>query len=438
MSNITPKPEKIEIDFTDEAITPLAGSLFLSRSAGGLGLTELLRSAIRLKNRNRGADDAQMLLSMIYSMAGGDGAISDVDRIRADEPRRMALGLSIAPASRRLNDYLLRLGPSHVEALESVCRAVAGKVAPSVAAHMSQTLGYVPLFIDGTAIEVDGMYYEKAGKGYDGSVQYWLHQAYVGPLMASSRLMPGGCDVAGGWETLLSESSALLGGHKVWARCDNAYYCGEFVERIETNGWDFSISVTSGTYKRPLLEDVESLPGDAWETISPTEEAVFVYHKPSGWSREYPYVVIRSYYDGRQKLLTPGLTFILTSRDDLPLEEIIRRHRGKCGQENAQKGPLIDLDLHHPPCHRFDSNRAFYLLGQLAQNLLIAIQYGLLPKEARRHGIRTVIRELVRVAGRLVRHGRKWVMRFAKTSLRLEWIACAADRLDSGEAFAAG
>ena len=88
--------------------------------------------------------------------------------------------------------------------------------------------------------------------------------------------------------------------------------------------------------------------------------------------------------------------------------------------------------------HRFDSNRAFYLLGQLAQNLLIAIQYGLLPEEARRHGIRTVIRELVRVAGRLVRHGRKWVMKFAKTSLRLGWISHAADRLDSGEAFVAG
>lgn len=438
MTNVTPKPEKIQIDFTDEAITPLAGSLFVARTAHALGLPGLLRSAVRLKKRDRGADDAEMLLSMIYSMAGGDGAISDVDRIRADEPRRMALGLSTAPASRRLNDYLLRFGAAEVEALEGVCRAVAGKVAPAVAAHMSQTLGYVPLFIDGTAIEVDGMYYEKAGKGYDGSVQYWLHQAYAGPLMASGRLMPGGSGVAGGWETLVAESKALLGGHKVWARCDNAYYRREFVEKVEGNGWDFSISVTSGTYKRPLLEDAESLPDDAWKTISSTEEAAFVYHKPSGWSREYPYVVIRSYYDGRQRLLRPGLTFILTSRDTLPLEEIIRRHRGKCGQENAQKGPLIDLDLHHPPCHRFDSNRAFYLLGQLAQNLLIAIQYGLLPEEARSHGIRTVIRELVRVAGRLVRHGRKWMMKFAKTSLRLDWIARAAGRLERGEAFASG
>lgn len=257
-------------------------------------------------------------------------------------------------------------------------------------------------------------------------------------MMAASRLMPGGSDVAGGWETLVAESKALLGGHKVWARCDNAYYRGEFVRGIEANGWDFSVSVTSGTYKKPLLEDVESLPDDAWKAISSTEDAVFVYHKPSGWSRESPYVVIRSYYDGRQRLLRPRLSFILASRDDLPLEEIIRRHRGKCGQENAQKGPLIDLDLHHPPCHRFDSNRAFYLLGQLAQNLLIAIQHKLLPESARSHGIRTVIREFVRVAGRLVRHGRRWVMKFAKTSLRLDWIARAADRLDNGEAFAAG
>lgn len=29
------------------------------------------------------------------------------------------------------------------------------------------------------------------------------------------------------------------------------------------------------------------------------------------------------------------------SRDDLPLPELVKRHRGKQGQENAFKGPLI-------------------------------------------------------------------------------------------------
>ena len=37
------------------------------------------------------------------------------------------------------------------------------------------------------------------------------------------------------------------------------------------------------------------------------------------------------------------------------------------------KGPLIEMDLHHPPCRRFAANQAFYACGQIAQLLLMAM-----------------------------------------------------------------
>ena len=61
---------------------------------------------------------------------------------------------------------------------------------------------------------------------------------------------------------------------------------------------------------------------------------------------------------------------ILTSRADLPLPEVVRRHRGKQGQENAQKGPLTELGLHHPQCKSYVADQAFYPCGQIAQWLL--------------------------------------------------------------------
>jgi hypothetical protein len=197
--------------------------------------------------------------------------------------------------------------------------------------------------------------------------------------------------------------------------------------------WDFSISVTSETYKKPLRRKLEALPDCAWQWISDdhAEEAVVVRHRPDGWAQEQSYVVVRSYLDGDQRRLAPRHVFILVSRTDLPLRELVRRHREKQGQENAQKGPLIDLDLHHPPCQGLDANRAFYTCGQLAQLLLIAVQYQLLPRAARRHGLRTLIRDLVRTAARLVRHGRKIVLKFAKSALRLDWLVHAAERLDA-------
>ena len=68
----------------------------------------------------------------------------------------------------------------------------------------------------------------------------------------------------------------------------------------------------------------------------------------------------------QQGELLPRMAVILANRDDLPLAEVVRRHRAKQGHENAFKGPLVDMDLHHPPCRGYRANQAFYAYGQMA------------------------------------------------------------------------
>ena len=98
---------------------------------------------------------------------------------------------------------------------------------------------------------------------------------------------------------------------------------------------------------------------EVWWLGALAEEAIFATHRPSGWDREQHYVVVRRRTENGQRLLIPRHTVILVSRDDLPLKELVRRHRGKQGQENAFKGPLRDMDLHHPPCGATAPTRRF-------------------------------------------------------------------------------
>ncbi len=311
---------------------------------------------------------------------------------------------------------------------------MARRIAPAVIDHEIAEKGYVPVFVDGSGIEVSGECFEGAGQLYDGSVGYWLHGVFVGGLWVEQRLWPGGVEVAEGWKVQLEQTAALIGpGKPVWARMDNAYYRREVMEFCESHGWDYSISVTSKTYKQPLHRQREQLGPRDWKPLNKerTEWVALIYHCPAGWGRKRPYLVIRRDWDERQKRLFPTYIYILVSRDDLPLKELVRRHRGKQGQENAFKGPLINLDLHHPPCRSFHANRAFYTAGQIAQMLLVGVQYQLLPEQARQHGIRTIIRDLVRTAGKLVRHARGLKLLFAKSALKLHWIAHAADRVEA-------
>ncbi|MXX15742.1 MAG: hypothetical protein F4Z52_00505 [Gammaproteobacteria bacterium] len=221
-------------------------------------------------------------------------------------------------------------------------------------------------------------------------------------------------------------------GTPVWLRGDNAYYQGDLVRECGRRGWDYSVSLTNDRWKGPVLEQLEGLPDSAWTDIGREEEAIFATHHPNGWDRMQHYVVIRRRTQGGQFLLTPSHTMILVSRNDLPLGELVHRHRGKQGQENAFKGPLVDMDLHHPPCRGYRANQAFYALGQIAQVLLRAVQYTALPKKARRHGIRPVIRFVMRTTAHLTRSARQWCVRFAKSNLRLDWLYHLMVTLESG------
>lgn len=417
------RPPRVSYEFTDLDLTAFGGASILARTARRFGLFELLAGAVSVKVRDRGASDVETLWSLICSLARGHGALSDLDALRADSVARTLLGLRRVPESRRAGEWLSRLGASDVKGLWAAAVGFAERVAPFVAAHEVESRGYVPLFIDGTGIEVDGALFERARKDYAGHRGYWLHATFVGVLWAAGQLQPGGGRVALNWRGLLSWTAGMIpAGRPVWLRADNAYYKGELVRLCAERGWDWSISLTHDGWRKPVLEQVEGLADTAWTAIGGEEEAIFATHRPRGWDREQHYVVVRRRSVDGQGLLMPHHTVILVSRNDLPLAELVARHRGKQGQENAFKGPLRDMDLHHPPCRGYRANQAFYALGQIAQVLLRAVQYTALPKSARRHGISAVIRYVMRTAALMVRSARKLGLRLAKTNFRLDWL----------------
>ncbi len=89
----------ITIDFTDEQITSNGGAISLAQMAARLGLPALLDAAERLKQRASGASDRETLLALIFSLAQGDGALCEVDRLAADNVRARLLNLSRAPTA---------------------------------------------------------------------------------------------------------------------------------------------------------------------------------------------------------------------------------------------------------------------------------------------------------------------------------------------------
>ncbi len=72
------------------------------------------------------------------------------------------------------------------------------RLVPLMAQECAQQWGYVPVFVDGTGIKVEGKLCENAERGCNGERQSWLHSVFVGAAWVNARLHAGGTDMREG------------------------------------------------------------------------------------------------------------------------------------------------------------------------------------------------------------------------------------------------
>ncbi len=422
----------------DDDWTGLAGLGVVARLARCLGLPEKLAAAVRLQRRRRGGSDGQRLLALLYAACAGGGHLTAGDALGAEEVARRTCGLRAGPASRRLGADLQRMHAAALEGLRQCARLASRRLVPLGAQACGQRWGSVPVCGDGPGLEGEGQLCEHAGRGYHGEKQSWLPAVCVGVAWVSARLHAGGTDVRGDGQEQLDQDVApwLTGRQPVGLRAASADSCQDLVSSCRRKGWEYSVSVTDPRRKAPILRlaAARGLREDEGEPLDAAgkERAIVVAYRPARGPEEPVCVVIRRDWDGEQRLLEPVCTVIPVSRDRLPVAELVRRHRGQQGQENAFQGPLTDLGLQPPPCRSHAANQGFHLGGQIAQLRLRLLPYQALPAAARQPGLRPLIRYCVGSVGRLTRSARRLRLLFGKSNLWVDWLLYAASRREPG------
>ena len=106
---------------------------------------------------------------------------------------------------------------------------------------------------------------------------------------------------------------------------------------------------------------------------------------------------------------------------DLPEKDVIKLYEGRGTSEQFHAEIKSDMDMERLPSGKFATNVLILTLGGLAYNILRAIgQLGLVSGEtpvrhaAKRRRIKTVIQELMYLAARLVRTGRRLKLVFSR------------------------
>jgi hypothetical protein len=133
-------------------------------------------------------------------------------------------------------------------------------------------------------------------------------------------------------------------------------------------------------------------------------------------TKEAVRLVVQRWRDPQLQLFEPSgycYHMIATTRDELAPEEVVWFHNRRDQVENLIKELKIGFGMEQMSSGDFAANSLWFSIGVLAYNLTQAQKLPFLDPDWRPKTIGTLRWQLVGVAGRLVRHGRRWVLRVA-------------------------
>lgn len=383
--------------------------------------------------------NGDIVLTFIGLLTQGKPQFDSVKEMQNDpEYYRMALGLKRGlPSSATLRQRMDAIGRSARKAIlnANVNMFTAHGIAPGALA-----VGIVPLDIDVTPMDNSDSHKEGVNRTYKGHDGYAPIFAYIGVegFMLNAELREGRQHCQKGTPEFLRESLALA--HRMTTsplliRMDSG---NDAVENL-------GILLNDGSYfivKRNLRSEskdawLEGLKGCCQDIRTPREgKTVYV---GSTW-REISYLS----KDGKTKTETLRMVYEITERtidkrgqilmlpdievnmwwtnldwtDDAVIESY--HAHGECEQYHSEL--KTDMDVERLPSGKFDTNALVLELAMIAYNLLRMIgQESLKYKQGdkrhvRRRRLRTVISNLIQIAGHLTRHARKLRLSLGKSN----------------------
>ena len=93
-------------------------------------------------------------------------------------------------------------------------------------------------------------------------------------------------------------------------------------------------------------------------------------------------------------------------------------HLDHANVENHIKEHKSGFDLQILPTGNFNANKAYFLIGQLAYNLICWLKSFFLPKNFRRATIKTIRHKFLFIAAKIIRRSRSVFIKLSNTYLR--------------------
>jgi len=382
------------------------------RKVGGIGLDDILRSYVGLLTM--GKSDFE--------------AITDC---RDDDHFSQSLGITRVPSAETLRQRLDEAAPT-LRRIADVCSVGFLKKARVTITPLDT--GHIPLDCDVFPMDNSKTKKEGVSRIYNGEDGYAPMAAYLGTegWCLELELRQGSQHSQEGFIPFIGrviEKARSLTSRKLLVRLDSAHDALD--TRVALAGqknvsyiikWNPRRGDQLEWAGRIFNEGVVTTPRDGKRVGLLTVHIRQVHEGKTYMFKRVMRAVERTIDRRGQRLLTPEIEIEgWWTTLDLPEKDVIGLYEGRGTSEQFHAEIKSDMDMERLPSGKFATNALILTLGGLAYNILRAIgQLGLVSGEtpvrhmAKRRRIKTVMQELMYLAARLVRTGRRLKLVFSR------------------------
>jgi hypothetical protein len=410
----------IKLEKSPERLTSLSGLVVLEELARGLGLWEEVDQALEGPKSGRGYKPREFVQPLVWMLHAGGRRLEDLRELRAEHEVLKELGLESVPDAGTVGDWLRRHGEAGAEALKQVNQKV---IALGLEAEEEERT----LDVDATQIEAEKQEAEWTYHHVQGYMPLlgYVNGVCVGYEFREGNESPG----AGVLEFARSCEAALPEGKSIYFRSDSAAYQAAVINHYSRPGRSFSITADQDA---AVKREIQHLPESAWtpyrtaDEVATDRQLAETVHSLNGTDQAFRMIVLR--WPNPQPNLFESSRWcyhaVATNRGE-SAREVIWRHNGRGQSENWHKELKLGIGMEQMPCGQFEANALYFAIGVLAYNLAQVLKKRVLPAGYGSATLATLRWKLYRLAGKLVRHGRSWVLRVKADLEKLEFIQSA-------------
>ena len=430
----------IELCFTDERLITPSGLCIVGNMLGNSEFVEYCNRRQDIPKRSEAQiPNGDIVLSYIGLLVQGKVPFEAVNEMKSDpEYYHYALGLKKGiPSAETLRQRLDAIGNSLRKQLldANVKLLLTHGVLPSAISK-----GLIPLDIDVTPLDNSKSHKEGVSRTYKGHDGYAPIVAYLGTegFMVNVELREGKQHCQSGTPQFLRETLKLahrMTNQQLLIRLDSGNDAQENMGiLLEDGSWFIIKRNLRKESKEAWLNEVKSCckdireprdgktvyVGSSWRDI----EYISKDGKPRTQSMRMVYEITERTIDkyGQVLMLPDNEVNMWWTNLDWTDDEIIESYHahGECEQYHSEL--KTDMDVERLPSGKFDTNALVFELAMIAYNLLRMIgQESLKHKQpdkrpVRRRRLRTVIANLILIAGHLTCHARKLRLSLGKSS----------------------